>query len=58
MTGEVTIPLLPCAAVDDMVEFYEALTAGLSTLPLTDAERDQLADLSPGGDAGGLGTEQ
>lgn len=25
MAGEVTVPLLPCAAVDDMVAFYEAL---------------------------------
>ena len=25
MTGEVTVPLLPCAAVDDVVAFYEAL---------------------------------
>jgi hypothetical protein len=34
------------------------LLAELRTLPLTDAERDQLADLLPGGDAGGLGAEQ
>lgn len=34
------------------------LLAELRTLPLTDAERDQLTDLSPGGDAGGLGDEQ
>ncbi|MBB4910436.1 hypothetical protein [Actinophytocola algeriensis] len=25
MTGEVTVPLLPCAAVDDMVAFYDTL---------------------------------
>lgn len=34
------------------------LLAELRTLPLTEAERDQLADLSPGGDTGGLGAEQ
>ena len=36
----------------------EEVLTELRTLPLTDAERDQLSDLLPGGDARGLGTEQ
>lgn len=35
----------------------EAVLAELLALPLTDAEREQLTDLLPGGDARGLGTE-
>lgn len=44
-----------CAGDEDRAA---ELVAELRTLPLTDAERDQLTDLSPGGDAGGLGNEQ
>ncbi|MFJ5618667.1 hypothetical protein [Micromonospora sp. NPDC093243] len=29
MANEVTVPLLPCASIDDMVDFYEVL--GLRT---------------------------
>jgi hypothetical protein len=54
MTGDVTVPLLPCAAVDPA----EAALAELLAMPLTDTEREQLTDLLPGSDARGLGAEQ
>lgn len=36
----------------------DAVLAELLAMPLTDTEREQLTDLLPGGDAGGLGAEQ
>lgn len=39
MANEVTVPLLPCPSIDEIVSLAE-----LRAIPLTDADRAQVAD--------------